>query len=49
MEANPPIWPSNVYVFDPATPGISQQAVEQIFAENGGNNPPFHGLVLTSK
>jgi hypothetical protein len=42
-EPNPPKWPSNVYVFDPATPQTTQQIVDQAFAVNGGNNPPFNG------
>eukprot|EP00456_Euglypha_rotunda_P038642 TRINITY_DN29704_c0_g1_i1.p1 TRINITY_DN29704_c0_g1~~TRINITY_DN29704_c0_g1_i1.p1 ORF type:complete len:213 (+),score=15.78 TRINITY_DN29704_c0_g1_i1:92-730(+) len=43
QEPNPPVWPGNVYVLDPATPSQSQSIVNQVYAENGGANPAFHG------
>mmetsp|Transcript_29120 Transcript_29120/g.45040 ORF Transcript_29120/g.45040 Transcript_29120/m.45040 type:complete len:598 (-) Transcript_29120:69-1862(-) len=42
-EPNPPVWPDNVYVFDPADPATTQKQVDAVFAQNGGNNPPNNG------
>lgn len=41
-EPNPPKWPDNVYVFAPGD-GSAQATIDRIHAENGGQNPPFHG------
>jgi hypothetical protein len=42
-EPNPPTWPSNVYVFDPANSASTQSTVDGIYAKQGGHNPPFNG------
>jgi hypothetical protein len=42
-EPNPPVWPSSVHVFDPKTPGASQQIIDAAFQQNGGHSPPFNG------
>jgi hypothetical protein len=43
LEPNPPNWPSSVYVFDPSTPSVTQNAVDTAFATNGGHSPAFNG------
>ena len=48
-EPNPPVWPSSVYVLNPATPSTSQNIIDQIFAQNGGPNPPFNGQWSNSR
>jgi hypothetical protein len=42
-EPNPPTWPSNVYVFDPADSSKTQQTVDTIFSTMGGHDPPNNG------
>jgi len=49
QQPNPPKWPSNVYVFDPASSSQTQTIVDQIYAENGGHNPPFNGQWSNSR
>ncbi|KAH3744269.1 secreted protein [Pelomyxa schiedti] len=48
-EPNPPTWPKNVYIFDPATPSTTQAAIDAVFAENGGNSPPDNGQWSNSR
>jgi hypothetical protein len=42
-EPNPPQWPSNVKLLHPDSPTRSQAIIEDIYSENGGHVPPFHG------
>jgi len=49
QEPNPPNWPKNVFVLDPSTSDKSQTIVDQIFSENGGHDPPFHGQWSNSR
>lgn len=47
-EPNPPSWDSNrVKIIDPSNSGWGQQAVDAIFAENGGNG--VHGQFSDSR
>eukprot|EP01098_Paradermamoeba_levis_P012444 TRINITY_DN5453_c0_g1_i1.p1 TRINITY_DN5453_c0_g1~~TRINITY_DN5453_c0_g1_i1.p1 ORF type:complete len:692 (+),score=171.65 TRINITY_DN5453_c0_g1_i1:193-2268(+) len=48
-EPNPPVWPSNVFIFDPATPGVTQSVVDRVFAEVGGTSPPDNGQFSSSR